>query len=379
MTKPIGPICNLDCEYCYYLEKEKLYPRGENFRMTEAALAHYVEQYIRVSPGPHVEFVWQGGEPTLMGLDFYQRAVALQKRFLPAGWTCSNAMQTNGTLLDDAWCRFFKEESFLIGLSLDGPAHLHDPYRYDKAQRPTHPQVMRGLRLLQAHGVEYNVLCVVNRLNAEHPAEVYRFFKERGVTWIQFIPIVEHLGGTAVSDRSVEPEAYGRFLSAIFDEWVRHDVGRVFVQVFEECLSVWAGFSANLCIFARTCGRALAMEHNGDVYACDHFVEPAYKRGNIHLVPLAEIVDSPEQVQFGRDKEDGLPDYCRRCEVRFMCNGGCPKERFMLTPDGEPGLNYLCAGYRRFFNHVDPAMRRMAALWKAGVSPAVIMEERRPG
>ncbi|MFZ5814287.1 MAG: anaerobic sulfatase maturase [Bacillota bacterium] len=375
MTKPIGPICNLDCEYCYYLEKEKLFPRGENFRMTEAALAHYVEQYIRVSPGPNVEFVWQGGEPTLMGLDFYRRVVALQRAFLPPGWTCSNAMQTNGTLLNDDWCRFFKDEGFLIGLSLDGPAHLHDPYRYDKSGRPTHDLVMRGLRLLQAHGVEYNVLCVVNRLNAAHPREVYRFLKESGVSWIQFIPIVEHMGGTEVSPRSVEPEAYGEFLATIFDEWVRQDVGKIFVQIFEECLTVWAGLPANLCIFAPTCGRALAMEHNGDVYACDHFVEPAYKRGNIHLIPLEEIVDSPEQLQFGLDKRERLPEYCRQCEVRFMCNGGCPKERFAYTPDGEPGLNYLCAGYKRFFRHVDPFMGRMAELWRRGISPAVIMEE----
>ncbi|MFZ5826537.1 MAG: anaerobic sulfatase maturase [Bacillota bacterium] len=375
MAKPIGPICNIDCEYCYYLEKESLYPKGENFKMTEPALESYIRQFIANSPGPRVDFAWQGGEPTLMGLDFFQRVVALQKKHLPAGWSCTNAIQTNGTLLNDDWCRFFKEESFLVGLSVDGPAHLHDFYRKDKGGKPTHERVMRGLRLLQQHGVDFNILCVVNQANAAHPLDVYRFFKSVGVNWIQFIPIVEREGEAGVTDRSVSAAAYGEFLAAIFDEWVRHDVGKVFVQIFEECFTVWAGLPATLCIFAETCGRAMAMEHNGDVYACDHFVEPGYHRGNLHLIPLSEIVDSPEQLQFGLDKRDTLPAYCRTCEVRFMCNGGCPKDRFITTPDGEPGLNYLCAGFKRFFTHVDPYLRRMVALWQRGMSPALIMDE----
>lgn len=375
MAKPIGPICNLDCEYCYYLEKESLYPRGENFRMSGDLLEQYIADYIRAQPGPRVDFAWQGGEPTLLGVDFFRKVVALQQTHLPPGWTCGNSLQTNGTLLNDEWCTFFKDNGFLVGISIDGPAELHDPYRFDKGKHPTHTRVMQGLQLLQRHGVEHNVLCVVNSVNARHPLQVYRFFREHGVTWLQFIPIVEHLGGTEVTHRSVGAEAYGTFLAAIFDEWIRRDVGKVFVQIFDECLNVWAGGRSHLCIFADTCGRALAMEHNGDVFSCDHFVEPEYRLGNLRETPLIQLVDSPEQVRFGQDKRDTLPAYCQACDVRFMCNGGCPKERFLHTPDGEPGLNYLCAGYKHFFHHVDPHMRRMAALLRQQLPPALIMKE----
>lgn len=375
MAKPIGPICNLGCEYCYYLEKEQLYPHSEDFRMSDRALEQFVAQYIQANPGPHVDFAWQGGEPTLMGLDFFRSAVALQQKHLPPGWTCSNSLQTNGTLLNEQWCQFFRENRFLIGISIDGPAHLHDHYRVDKGQQPTHDRVMRGLRLLQSHGVEYNALCVVSRLNAEHPLEVYRFFKESGITWLQFIPLVEHLEDESVSDRSVSGEAYGAFLTAVFDEWVRNDVGRVFVQTFEVCLSVWDGQPASLCIFAETCGRGLALEHNGDVYACDHFVEPAYRLGNMQVIPVHELADSPAQVQFGLAKRDTLPRQCRECDVRFMCNGGCPKDRFLLTAAGEPGLNYLCDGYRRFFRYADPYFKEMVSLVRRRIHPARIMAE----
>jgi uncharacterized protein len=376
MAKPMGPICNIDCEYCYYLQKEQLFARGENFRMASSALAHYLKQFIAAHPGPRIDFAWQGGEPTLLGLDFFRQVVALQKELLPAGWSCTNAIQTNGTLLDDAWCRFFKEEAFLVGISMDGPAELHDRYRVDKGGAPTHDRVMAGLALLRAHDVAYNVLCVVSRANQAHPLAVYRFFRAQGATWLQFIPAVEQVGDTGgATDWSVEPEAYGRFLSAIFDEWVRHDVGRVFVQLFEECLNVWAGRPAGLCIYKETCGRALAMEHNGDVYACDHFVEPGYLRGNLHLIPLEEIVESPEQRQFGLAKRETLPAVCRQCDVRFMCNGGCPKDRFAAAADGEPGLNYLCAGYQHLFRHADVPLRRMVALWRQGVHPSAIMGE----
>jgi uncharacterized protein len=373
MTKPIGPICNLDCQYCYYLEKEGLYPHGEEFGMSDAVLALYIRQYMAANPGPEYQFAWQGGEPTLLGVDFFRRAVALQRQLAPAGATCHNALQTNGVLLDDEWCSFLKQEGFLVGLSLDGPADLHDTYRVDKGGRPTHERVMSALTLLQRHGVEYNVLCVVNRLNAERPLDTYRFFKSCGIRWIQFIPLVEPTGGGAVTDRTVRGEQYGRFLTAIFDEWVRHDVGQVFVQTFEESLSVWAGYGASLCVFRETCGRALALEHNGDLYACDHFVDPAHHLGNINEVPLVELADSPEQVKFGLHKRDSLPKYCRECDVRFMCNGGCPKDRFIRTPDGEEGLHYLCSGYRQFFRHIGKPMRRMAALWHAGQHPAAIM------
>lgn len=375
MTKPVGPICNLDCAYCYYLEKEELYPPGTSFRMGEGLLEHYIRQYIEASPGPVVEFVWQGGEPTLLGLPFFQRIVELQQRFLPPGWQVSNSIQTNGLQLDEAWCRFLREESFLVGLSVDGPAEQHDPYRVDKGGRPTHARVIEGLRLLQRHGVEYNLLCVVHAGNVSHPLEVYRFFKQAGAAWVQFIPLVEHLGEGQVSERSVAAADYGRFLTVIFDEWIRHDVGRIYVQLFEECLKVWAGFEAGLCIFAETCGRALALEHNGDLYSCDHYVNPEHRLGNIALVPLAELADSPEQVRFGLGKRDSLPQYCQDCDVRFMCNGGCPRERFINTPDGAPGLNYLCAGYKQIFRHMDPYMRRMAELWRVGQHPERIMAE----
>lgn len=365
MTKPTGPICNLDCAYCYYLDKEKLYPRGENFRMSDATLERYVEQFIASQPGPDVTFAWQGGEPTLMGLDFFRRAVELERRYLPAGFTCHNAIQTNGTLLDAEWCRFLKDNDFLVGISIDGPADLHDVYRRNKGGRPTHDAVMRGLRLLQEFHVDYNVLCVVNAVNGRRPLDVYEFLTGAGVTWIQFIPLVERVGD-GVSPRTVPAETYGRFLADIFDVWVRRDVGRVFVQIFEECVQVWAGQTANLCIFRPTCGDALALEHDGALYACDHFVDPRYRLGNIRDSSLVELVDSPAQVAFGQAKRTTLPRYCLECDVRFMCNGACPKDRFIRTPDGEPGLNYLCAGYKHFFHHVDPAMRQIVALLRAG-------------
>lgn len=374
MTKPIGPICNLDCEYCYYLEKQGLYPGKSRFRMSEELLETYVKQYIEAQPGPVVPFAWQGGEPTLMGLQFFEKVVELQRKYLPAGWRCTNALQTNGTLLTPEWCKFFRENEFLVGISLDGPAELHDRYRLDKKQRPTHAKVMEGLRLLQEHGVEYNVLCVVNRINVKHPLEVYRFFKEHGVRHMQFIPLVEREGADGVSHRTVPAKEYGLFLAAIFDEWIRHDIGKVYVQIIEECFLVWLGHQAQLCVFRETCGRALAMEHNGDLFSCDHFVFPEYKLGNITETPLSALVASAAQAKFGAGKKETLPRYCLECEVRFMCNGGCPKDRFIQTPDGEPGLNYLCEGYRYFFNYVDPYMKEMVALWRRGEPPALMME-----
>ncbi len=375
MAKPIGPVCNLDCAYCYYLRKEALYAPGEDFRMSDEVLRRYIHDYLAAQPGPHVDFAWQGGEPTLMGLDFFRQIVALQKEYLPPGWTCANALQTNGTFLNEEWCTFLREQRFLVGISMDGPPELHDRYRLDKRGRPTHAAVLRGLRLLQEHGVEHNVLCTVHRANAGHPLDVYRFLRGAGVTWLQFIPIVERTGAEAVSDRSVVPEEYGTFLSAIFDEWIRHDVGRVFVQIFEECATVWAGMPASLCVLQETCGRGLVMEHNGDVYACDHFVLPEYRLGNVMSAELGAMVASPEQTAFGLAKRDALPQVCRECDVRFICNGGCPKERFMRSADGEPGLSYLCAGYHHFFKHADPYLRRLADLWRKGASPTAIMTE----
>ncbi len=388
MTKPIGAICNIDCKYCFYLEKENLYPETRNFRMPDDVLENYVRQYIQQQDAPEITFAWQGGEPTLMGLEFFQRAVEFQKKHCPAGKRISNALQTNGMLLNDAWCAFFRAHNFLIGLSIDGPSELHDRYRVDKAGGGTFGRVMEGLALLKKHGVEFNTLTVVNRHNARRPLEVYDFLCAHGSGFMQFIPLVERNGQSGdtfaappqsgdadspVTPMSVESLAYGEFLCAIFDRWVRNDVGRVYVQLFEVQLAIWMGLPSSLCVFSETCGNALAMEHNGDVYSCDHYVYPEYRLGNIGKEALGDMVASPQQRKFGTDKRDALPQYCRDCDVRFACHGECPKHRFIQTPSGEPGLNYLCAGYKRFFHHIDPHMKTMAELLKARRSPAAIM------
>lgn len=380
MLKPRGAICNLDCKYCYFLSKEMLYP-GSRFRMAHELLEAYTRQYIEAQQAPEVTFAWQGGEPTLMGLDFFRLAVELQQKYRRPGMSIHNAFQTNGTTLDDEWCAFFREHSFLVGLSLDGPADLHDAYRVDKGGRPTFHRVMAGLDLLKKHRVEFNILTTVHATNAGHPLKVYRFLRDEvGARFIQFIPIVErdnqtgYQEGSLVTSRSVTGEQYGRFLIAIFDEWVRRDVGRIFVQLFEVALGVWLGRPAGLCIFEETCGQAMALEHNGDLYTCDHFVEPGHKLGNFQEISLIELVNSEQQRQFGLAKRDGLPRYCRECEVRFICNGGCPKDRILCTPDGEPGLNYLCQGYKAFFTHIDQPLRWMAAELQAARSPAGIMQ-----
>jgi uncharacterized protein len=414
LTKPVGPICNLDCKYCFYLEKEKLYPGEIQWRMSDAVLEEYIRQYIHSQPGPETNFAWQGGEPTLLGVEFFCKAVALQKKH-SRGKTIFNAIQTNGTLLDDGWCEFLAANKFLVGLSIDGPAELHDKYRVDKRQQPTFGAVMHGLELLKKHGVEFNTLTVVNRANSQQPLEVYRFLKDSGSQFLQFIPLVERAaptemksagyefaappgGGDAlVADRhlaaeappapncgeasqppvtpwSVEAEQYGSFLCAIFDEWVRHDVGKTFVQLFDVALGNWLGLGSSLCVFAEKCGAAMAIEHNGDLYSCDHYVYPRHKLGNVMNHSLGEMVNSPQQMKFGSDKSDSLPKFCRECEVRFACNGECPKHRFIQTPDGEDGLNYLCPAYKKFFNHINPAMRTMARLLQTGQAPARIME-----
>ncbi len=377
LAKPIGPVCNLDCAYCYYLRKDALYAPGEDFRMGADLLERYVRDYIAASPGPRVDFAWQGGEPTLMGLPFFRRLVELQQRLLPPGVRCTNALQTNGTLLDEEWCAFLREHDFLLGISLDGPEALHDRYRRDKRDGGTAAAVLRGLGLLRAHGIPHNVLCAVSQANVAHPLEVYRFFRQLEVEWLQFIPIVERVGATGVSERSVPAAAYGEFLCAVFDEWVRHDVGRIFVQIFEECARVWADLPATLCVLQETCGHSLAMEHNGDVYACDHFVVPEHRLGNITTDTFQAMLTTPRQRTFGEAKRDALPSTCRRCPVRFVCNGGCPKDRFATTPDGEPGLNYLCPSFRTFFSHIDPYMRRLVSLWRRGLPPASLMERLR--
>lgn len=379
MTKPRGAICNLDCKYCYFLSKERLYPDSD-FRMSETLLEEYTRQYIEAQHVPEVTFAWQGGEPTLMGLDFYKQAVQYQQKHKKAGMRIFNALQTNAVTLDDEWCEFFAQNDFLIGVSVDGPKHLHDAYRVDKGGAPTFDRVMRGIELLKKHKVEFNILTTVHAANADHPLEIYRFFRdELKAQFMQFIPIVErdnvtgYQEGSTVTERSVSAKQYGDFLIAIFDEWVRRDVGRTYVQIFDVALAAWTGNNPGLCIFEETCGKALALEHNGDVYSCDHFVEPDYKVGNLIDIPLSDIVVSDQQVAFGLAKRDSLPQYCRDCEVRFVCNGGCPKNRFIETPDGEAGLNYLCEGYKSFFTHIDEAMRFMANELNHQRPPANIM------
>lgn len=392
MTKPIGPICNLDCRYCFYLEKETFYPGRHKWQMSDELLESYIRQYIEAQEVPEVTFAWQGGEPTLLGVDFFRRAVELQ-RIYAGGRKISNAFQTNGTLLNDEWGEFLHRNGFLVGISIDGPADLHDHYRVDKQGRPSFDAVMKGLEVLKKHRVEFNTLTVVSRKNSKEPLRVYRFLKEIGSTFHQYIPLVERAAPaegpiqlslapppsrerrqhSPVTEWSVLPGDYGHFLCAIFDEWVKKDVGEVFIQGFENAASIWAGHGASLCYFSPTCGRALAVEHNGDLYSCDHYVYPEFKLGNLMEIPLVEMVESPFQKRFGQDKKDLLPRYCRQCDVRFACNGECPKHRFVKTPEGEPGLNYLCPAYKKFFNHIDPAMKQIVALIRAGRPASDIM------
>jgi uncharacterized protein len=372
LAKPTGAICNLDCEYCFFLTKEALYP-GDRFRMSDDVLEAYLTQLLDAHQTDQVTIAWQGGEPTLMGLDFFRRAVALAERVKRPGVQLEHTIQTNGTLLDDQWASFLASHRFLVGLSIDGPRELHDRYRVDKKGRPTFDRVVAGYEVLQRHGVDVNILCAVNRVNADHPLEVYRFFRDTlGARYLQLIPIVERDNdtgfqeGDTVTDRSVTAEQWGSFLTAVFDDWVASDVGEMFVTNFDAALLKWMGIAGGMCIFEETCGNALALEHNGDVYSCDHFVEPGYLLGNITTTHLVELIAKPQQRAFGAAKRDTLPRQCRECRVRFACNGECPKNRFITTADGEAGLNYLCAGYLAFFDHVDHPMKVMADLLRRG-------------
>jgi uncharacterized protein len=398
LAKPTGAVCNLDCKYCFFLSKEMLYP-GSRFRMADELLEDYIRQYIEAQAIPQVTVSWQGGEPTLMGLDFFRRSVAYVEKYKKPNMQVDYTIQTNGTTLDDAWGRFFRKHNFLVGISIDGPRELHDAYRVDKGGKGTLDRVLRGLEILKKHKVDFNILCTVHAANVDHPLEVYRFFRdELKAEFIQFIPIVERASqetletanegwgerpggqrplytqrGELVTERTVDPERYGRFLIGIFDEWVRNDVTRVYVQHFDVALAAWYGEPASVCIFAPTCGNALAIEHNGDLYACDHFVEPDYLLGNIRETDMIELVASEKQRQFGLDKAEKLPAYCRECPVKFACEGGCPKNRFIKTPDGEEGLNYLCAGYKMFFEHIRLPMNTMAELLRRDRAPFEIM------
>ena len=391
MAKPVGSVCNLACTYCYYLEKSHLYRQEEpsgRFTMSDELLERFIREYIESQTMPQVLFTWHGGETLMRPLAFYKRVVELQQKYA-RGRTIDNAIQTNGTLLTDEWCRFFREHNWLVGVSIDGPQEFHDEYRRNRQGMPSFQKVMRGITLLNKHGVEWNALAVVNDFNADYPLDFYRFFKEIGCRYIQFTPIVErilphadgrHLACPAdeeeipLADFSVTPEQWGEFLCTLFDEWVRHDVGDYFIQLFDSTLANWVGQQPGVCTLAKTCGHAGVMEYNGDVYSCDHFVFPEYKLGNIRTQTLTEMMYSERQQRFGAMKRDGLPTQCRECEYLFACNGECPKNRFCRTATGEPGLNYLCAGYRRFFAHVAPYMDFMKRELQAQRPPANVMQ-----
>ncbi len=379
MAKPAGAICNLKCRYCFFLEKEALYP-GSKFRMSDEVLEAYVRQVIESSTIRQPTIAWQGGEPTLMGLEFFRKSIEFEKKYLKPGMTVQNTIQTNGILLDEKWCEFLHQHQFLVGLSLDGPKELHDTYRRDKAGRPVFDKVMHAARLLQQHRVEFNILATVNAANADYPLDVYRFFRDEvEAQFIQFIPVVQRKTGSTldtdssgVTEVSVRPQQYGHFLNAIFDEWVIRDVGSVFINHFDAALAAWVGATPGLCTTAPTCGFAMVLEHNGDLYSCDHFVLPEFLLGNIMQTPMAELAVSEKQLQFGRDKKETLPRQCRECEVLFACNGECPKNRFIHQPGDHP-LNYLCPGLKSFFLHIDRPMRIMADLLRRRRSPAEIM------
>ncbi|HEY5876457.1 MAG TPA: anaerobic sulfatase maturase [Ilumatobacteraceae bacterium] len=397
LAKPSGSTCNIDCTYCFFLSKEALYP-NEKSRMSAATLEAYIRQLLESHQTPEVTVAWQGGEPTLMRLEFFQRAVELVEQYRRPGQTVQHTFQTNGILLDDAWCEFFKQHDFLIGLSVDGPRELHDTYRRDRLARGTFDKVMNGWRLLRRHGVDFNILCTVNAANEHHGRTVYRFFRdELQATWVQFIPIVERANeetlalanqgwreqpgrkrllytqtGNLVTERTVGAEQYGRFMIDVFEEWIRHDIGTVYVQLFDVTLEAFFGRHL-LCIHAPTCGNGPVLEHNGDLYSCDHFVEPDYLLGNIHETHMVTLVAKPEQRKFGLDKRDTLTTQCQECKVRHLCNGGCPKDRFSLSRTGEPGHNYLCPGLEQFFMHTGPAFSAMARLLQQNRAPSEVM------
>jgi len=364
-VKPVGASCNLACSYCYYLNKNQLFPETGIQRMPDHLLELYINQHIRASSEQTIFFSWHGGEPTLSGLDYFRRIVEIQKKHLPENHSVLNGIQTNGTLLNDEWCQFLKKENFIVGISLDGPEKFHSSNRFRKDGKSSFDEVLRGFQLVKTYEIPYEILCVVNAQNVTSPLEVYRFFKSLNAEFLTFIPLVERFSPDILSERTVPAWAFGEFLCAIFDEWKTQDIGTVKIQIFEEALRTAFGLEHSLCIFKPVCGRVPVVERNGDFYSCDHFVDSAHFIGNIKDKTLGEMLESPQQKAFGQAKFDTLPKYCLKCEVRNMCNGACPKDRFIETPDGEPGLNYLCEGYKLFFNHCKPFVDQVAAVWKA--------------
>lgn len=390
MAKPTGSVCNLNCTYCYYLEKKNLYPGKNDFKLPEDLLEKFIKDYIEAQQVPVVTFVWQGGEPTLLGLEYFEKIVEIQKKY-SAGKNIENAFQTNGTRLNDDWCKFFTDNKILVGISIDGEEHNHDHYRKTNSGGPTFKRAMKGIDLLHKNKVEFNTLSVVNDYNVHFASETYKFLKKIGSGFIQFLPVVERIADNqepeklnlvspafnekaSVTDWSVGAKNFGQFLITIFNEWVRNDVARYYVQIFDATLANYVGEMPGLCVFSETCGDALVMEHNGDIFSCDHYVYPEYLLGNIKDTPLAALAKSQKQFDFGIDKRNKLPRYCLLCDVRYACHGECPKHRIINTPDGKPGLNYLCEGYKMFFKHVEPYMEFMAKELNFKRPPANVMQ-----
>ena len=392
MAKPAGPKCNLDCRYCFYLEKESFLEKENDFNMSDEILEKFIEKYINTQEIPEIQFVWQGGEPTLRGLDFYEKVIFYQNKH--AGKKkILNSLQTNGVLLDESWCKFLKKHNFLVGISLDGPKEIHDFYRVDKGEKPTFDKVMNAINLMKKHQVPFNVLTCVTSESCKRPLEIYNFYKDNGIDFIQFTPIIERLPEDAdyntglkhanvnrnektfkMTDYSIKKGEYGEFLISVFNEWVRKDVGKVHVMNFEWALESWLGLPSTICIFSKECGRAIAIEHNGDLYSCDHYVYPENKIGNILKDNPKELIESEKQKSFGKNKLSGLPRQCLECEVKFACNGECPRHRFDETYDGEKGLSYLCEDYKKYFTHIHPYMKVMVQLIENKLPPAKVME-----
>lgn len=392
LTKPIGPLCNLDCKYCFYLEKQSFYHEQDNFKMSDEVLEAFIDQYISSQDIPEIQFVWQGGEPTLNGLDFYRKVISLQEKYAK-GKKIVNSIQTNGVLLDDLWCRFLKEHDFLVGISIDGPGEIHNRYRVDRGGNHTFDKVINAIQLLQKYHVQFNTLVCVTKESSKKPIEVYQFLKQQGIKYIQFTPIIERVpdevdsqmglkhaspnskaSSYGLTDFSVESGEYGNFLIEIFDLWVRNDVGKIFVMNFEWALEAWIGLPSTVCIFAKECGKALAIEHNGDIYSCDHYVYPENLLGNILKDHPKELLESDKQKRFGQSKHNSLPQECLDCEVKFACNGECPRHRFAKTYDGKPGLSYLCEDYKKYYYHIHPYMKVMVQLIENNLPPSQVME-----
>lgn len=368
-VKPVGPACNLACSYCYYLEKSNLFQNEKSYLMNDEVLEHYVIQQIEATESTIVNFSWHGGEPTLAGLDYFKKIVSLQKKYLPKEKTIFNGIQTNGTLLDEEWCKFLAKENFYVGISMDGPPELNDAHRKTGGNKKTSDKILKGYKLLQRYGIQHEVLCVVHAGNVGKPLEIYRFFKELGAKFLTFLPLVipDSDSPTGVREPSVPSREFGIFMSRIFDEWINNDIGNIKIQLFEEASRVAFHQDHTLCIFKKTCGRVPVVEHTGNFYSCDHYVDSEHLIGNILDQPLSEHLNSERQIAFGEAKQKTLPQYCLNCEVLEFCNGECPKNRFVATPDGEPGLNYLCEGYKYFFNHCRPFVDALSTIWKQKV------------